>query len=135
MGVGMFSAALALISEGAELKPPLNPVGSIQRNTSSGSLEVGSRANVVIRLKRARANVVMLGAQRRECWNFNRYLMGLMVTPGSCRPSSRRAIHHLYCLLFSPRFSRVRWRSASITSRSFCPELKLFSLTVFLKVL
>lgn len=42
-----------------------------------------------------------------EWWNSNRYLMGLMVTPGSWRPSPRAAINHLYCLLFSPRFGRV----------------------------
>lgn len=51
-------------------------MGITQRNTSSGSsIDVlisrgepllWSRANVVIGLKRARANVVMLGAQRQQ---------------------------------------------------------------------
>lgn len=43
-----------------------------------------------------------------EWWNSNRYLMGLMVTLGSYRPSLYVTINHLYCLLFSAWFSRVR---------------------------
>lgn len=43
-----------------------------------------------------------------EWRNSNRYLLGLMVTLGSERPSSPAAINHLYCLLFSAWFSRGR---------------------------
>lgn len=140
MGVGMFSAALALISEGAGLKPPLSPVGIIQRNTSSGlrqrtrpirrSLEVGSRANIVIRLKRCHA-----GSSTTGMLEFQQILNGIdghagklpsIISP--CHPSPL-----LPFVLAAVQPCSAAFRIHHVTF--ICPELKLFSLTVFLKLL